>query len=92
MSGKRQSGRLVSERNYLSLVAVYNFDIEVVDSARVVALELREMLEENKLLNNGETKKEDKFFVSDYTAYFEKIARMFFEGGEINLKVADIWS
>ena len=33
---------------------------------------------------------EDKFFISDYTPYFEKIARMFFEG-EINLKKADIW-
>jgi len=33
----------------------------------------------------------DQFFISDYTSYFEKIARMFFEG-EINLKKADIWN
>jgi glutamate racemase len=32
-----------------------------------------------------------QFFVSDYTPYFEKIAKMFFEG-EINLKKADIWN
>jgi hypothetical protein len=33
----------------------------------------------------------DQFYVSDYTDYFEKIARMFFEG-EINLAKADIWN
>ena len=77
-------------RNQIS--KFYNFDIEVVDSARVVALELRGMLEENKLLNTGEKSTEDKFFVSDFTTYFEKIARMFFDGGDINLTVADIWN
>ncbi len=77
-------------RNQIS--KFYDFDIEVVDSARVVALELRRILEENDLLNTGRTKAEDRFYVSDYTTYFEKIARMFFEGGNINLAVADIWS
>lgn len=77
-------------RNQIS--KFFNFDIEVVDSARVVALELREMLEKNKLLNSGKNRTEDKFFVSDYTTYFEKIARMFFEGGDINLKIANIWN
>ena len=76
-------------RNQIS--KFYNFEIEVVDSARVVAMALRKMLEENKLLNTGKEKQEDKFFVSDYTTYFGKIAGMFFEGGDINLTVADIW-
>jgi hypothetical protein len=40
---------------------------------------------------NDSGKAGDQFFVSDYTPYFEKIARMFFEG-EINLKKADIWN
>ena len=70
----------------------YNFDIEVVDSARVVAMDLREKLEANNLLNSGKRTEADKFFVSDYTTYFEKIARMFFEGGDVNLTVADIWN
>ncbi len=70
----------------------YNFDIEVVDSARVVAMDLREKLEANNLLNSGKRTGADKFFVSDYTTYFEKIARMFFEGGDVNLTVADIWN
>ncbi|MCU0471954.1 MAG: glutamate racemase [Bacteroidales bacterium] len=67
----------------------FNFSVEVVDSAKIVAATLRESLEKNNLLNDtGKVK--DQFFISDYTPYFEKIARMFFEG-EINLKKADIW-
>ncbi|MDX9725488.1 MAG: glutamate racemase [Bacteroidales bacterium] len=68
----------------------FNFDIEVIDSARVVSLVLRETLEKNNLVSDSGLIK-DQFFVSDYTSYFEKIARMFFEG-EINLRKADIWS
>jgi len=69
---------------------IFNFNVEVVDSARIVAMILRETLEKNNLLNDKSIVK-DQFFISDYTDYFEKIARMFFEG-EINLKKADIWS
>jgi glutamate racemase len=68
----------------------YNFNIEIVDSARIVSLVLRDTLEKNNLLNDS-GKISDQFFVSDYTTYFEKIAKMFFEG-EINIKKADIWS
>lgn len=69
---------------------IFNFDVEVVDSARMVSVILRDTLEKNNLLNE-KGKVKDQFFISDYTPYFEKIARMFFEG-EINLKKADIWS
>jgi glutamate racemase len=69
---------------------IFNFDVEVVDSARIVSLILRETLEKNNLLNDSGIVK-DQFFISDFTSYFEKIAKMFFEG-EINLKKADIWS
>jgi glutamate racemase len=69
---------------------IFNFNLDIVDSARIVADTLRNALEKNNLLNPG-GKVKDQFFISDYTAYFEKIARMFFEG-EINLKKADIWS
>jgi len=67
----------------------FNFNVEIVDSARVVSHELRRVLEDNDLLNKGKTG-EDRFFVSDHTPWFEKIARMFFEG-DINLSKADIW-
>jgi glutamate racemase len=69
---------------------IFNFNVEVIDSARIVAMILRDTLEKKQLLNNSGTVR-DQFFISDYTDYFEKIARMFFEG-EINLKKADIWS
>jgi len=68
---------------------VFNFGIEVIDSARQVSQILKNTLEKNDLLNNTDNVN-DQFFVSDYTPYFEKIARMFFER-EINLKKADIW-
>jgi len=68
---------------------IFNFNVEVVDSARIVAMKMRETLESRSLLNDtGKVK--DEFYVSDYTDYFEKIARMFFEG-DINLQKADIW-
>jgi len=74
-------------RNQIS--KIFNFNVEVIDSARIVSGILRETLEKNNLLNDS-GKVHDQFFISDYTDYFEKIARMFFEG-EINLKKADIW-
>jgi glutamate racemase len=75
-------------RNQIS--KFFNFNVEVIDSAKTVSLILRETLEKKNLLNDS-GKVQDKFFISDYTLFFEKIARMFFEG-EINLKKADIWS
>jgi glutamate racemase len=75
-------------RNQIS--KFFNFNVEVIDSARTVSLILRETLERNDLLNDT-GKVTDQFFISDYTPYFEKIARMFFEG-EINLRKADIWN
>jgi glutamate racemase len=69
---------------------IFNFNVEVIDSARIVSMILRDVLEKNNLLNDS-GKVSDQFFISDYTTYFEKIARMFFEG-EINLKKADIWN
>ena len=75
-------------RNQIS--KFFNFSVEVVDSARIVAVRLREILGEHNLVNRGKAG-DDQFFVSDYTDYFEKIARMFFESS-INLRKADIWS
>jgi glutamate racemase len=69
---------------------IFNFNIEIVDSAKIVAVTLKETLEKNNLINTS-GKVKDEFYISDYTPYFEKIAKMFFEG-EINLKKADIWS
>jgi glutamate racemase len=70
---------------------IFNFNVDIVDSGRIVSQVVREALEKKNLLNDTGSKVKDRFFISDYTPYFEKIARMFFEG-EINLKKADIWS
>jgi glutamate racemase len=67
----------------------FNFNVEVVDSARIVSQRLRSVLEKNDLLNMSGSSN-DRFFVSDHTPWFEKIARMFFEG-DINLSRSDIW-
>jgi len=68
----------------------FNFNVEVVDSARIVSVAMRETLDKMNLLNDS-GHVNDRFFVSDYTGYFEKIARMFFEKN-INLQKVDIWS
>jgi glutamate racemase len=75
-------------RNQIS--KYFNFNVEVVDSARIVAAKLKDILEEENLINESRSKGKDQFFVSDYTEYFEKIARMFFEGN-LDLSKADIW-
>ena len=74
-------------RNQIS--KIFNFDVEVIDSARIVAMALMDTLKQNNMLNNSDNVS-DKFFVSDYTSYFGKIARMFFEG-DIDLQKTDIW-
>lgn len=68
----------------------FNFNVEIIDSARVVSHVLRDVLEKHQLINDTGNFK-DQFFISDYTPYFEKIAKMFFEG-DINLTKADIWN
>ena len=68
----------------------YNFDIDIVDSARIVASQVKEKLRQENLLNGNANYKTSKFFVSDYTDYFEKISRMFFEQA-IHLEKIDIW-
>ncbi len=68
----------------------FNFNVEIIDSARVVSHVLRDVLEKHQLINDTGNVK-DQFFISDYTPYFEKIAKMFFEG-DINLTKADIWN
>ena len=68
---------------------IFNFNVEIIDSAKIVSVVLRDILEKNGLMNDSGGSN-DKFFVSDYTIYFEKIARMFF-GSQINLSKVDIW-
>jgi len=55
----------------------FNFEVDVIDSAKIVADTLREELQSRNLLRT-EKAQSHEFFVSDHTDYFEIIARMFF--------------
>jgi glutamate racemase len=68
----------------------YNFDIDIIDSGKIVANSLRSMLSAKELLNDSLPVPTNKFFVSDLTRYFKQIARMFFEE-EIGLERLDFW-
>jgi glutamate racemase len=55
----------------------FNFQVNVLDSALIVAERLKSMLDANELLRKG-SKANNHFYVSDHTDYFQVIARMFF--------------
>lgn len=67
----------------------YNFEVNVVDSARIVADYLKKYLSDNDLLSSNKSDS-DTFFVSDYTPGFETIANMFFNE-KIQLIKKSIW-
>lgn len=67
----------------------FDFTVDVVDSANIVAQSLKHQLEQDHLLRKAPNPSHT-FYVSDYTEYFEAIARMFFEE-KINLVKKNIW-
>jgi glutamate racemase len=67
----------------------FNFSVDVVDAADIVARKLKITLEERQLLHTGKTGGHE-FYISDYTPYFEKIAKMFFESA-VQLEHLDFW-
>ena len=74
-------------RNQIS--KFYNFNIDVLDSARIVAQKLSDLLNKHTLQRTSRSR-EDQFFVSDYTPYFEKVSSVFFEQS-IHLQKVEIW-
>ena len=67
----------------------FNFNVKVIDSAFVAANHLRNQLKDNELLSDSLTG-EHKFYVSDYTEMFGKIAEMFFDE-TVPLEALNIW-
>ncbi len=58
----------------------YNFEVDIVDSGKIVANSLKKLLTENDLLTeNSSSQPKYNFFVSDLTQYFALIGKMFFE-------------
>ena len=68
----------------------YNFKVEILDSAKLVASFLRGVLSKKELLSDKRSVS-DKFYVSDYTDYFKVISRMFFDE-EIELEKLNLWN
>ena len=68
----------------------YNFQVEIIDSSRIVAHYVKNYLKENSLENTEQQFSYD-FFVSDYTPTFETIAEMFFEQ-KIYLEKINLWN
>lgn len=74
-------------RNQIS--RYYNFEVNVIDTARIVAESVRDFLQQNDLLSEKKVK-EDKYYISDHTQYFDAIAKMFFTE-KIDLQKKSIW-
>ncbi|MEE9463046.1 MAG: glutamate racemase [Bacteroidales bacterium] len=67
----------------------FNFGIDIIDAADIVAQKLKSTLEEMELMHKGKPDRHE-FYISDYTPYFEKISRMFFEE-EVHLEYLNFW-
>jgi glutamate racemase len=67
----------------------YNFEVDVIDSSRIVANHLRNLLVETQQLSQ-QTKPEHRFNVSDFTDYFQVISKLFFEEN-IKLEKVNLW-
>jgi glutamate racemase len=67
----------------------FNFEVDVIDSSRIVANHLRNILIQNDQLNT-QSKPVHRFLVSDFTDYFQAISRLFFEEN-IALEKVNLW-
>ena len=63
-------------------------EVEIINSARVVAQSIAQTLDAHKLRRSGVP--EDTFYVSDYTDSFKAATRIFF-GERISLQPSGIW-
>jgi glutamate racemase len=67
----------------------FNFGVDVIDSSRIVANSLRDLLIRNNQLGNL-TKPDHRFLVSDFTDNFQVISKLFFEEN-IVLEKVNLW-
>lgn len=67
----------------------YKGRVHIFDSARIVAHQVQWKLDEEKLLHQGKAAKH-RFFISDYTASFEKSTKIFFKG-KVKLEQKNLW-
>lgn len=69
----------------------YKGKVDIINSAEIVSIAVRDFLSAHKLLNPGKKAATHKFYVSDYTSSFEESAKIFF-GGKIKLKERNLWT
>jgi len=74
-------------RNQIS--RVLNFEVNVLDTARIVALYVQDYMTEHGMLA-AKPAGDNKFYISEHTHYFEVIANMFFNE-KISLEKRNIW-
>jgi glutamate racemase len=67
-----------------------NFEVNVLDTARIVALSVQELLSAKNLLATKRAG-DNHFYISDHTPYFEVIANIFFNE-KIQLEKRNIWA
>lgn len=71
------------------VVSFFKDNVEVIDSASVVAKHTKKVLKDLDLIATKKIGK-DIFYISDFTTSFEETSRLFF-GGKITLKEERIW-
>lgn len=69
--------------------AYYKGKVQIIDSSKVVAIELKEHLESLDMLNDAGGGR--KFYVSDYTKSFEESTKIFF-GEEVKIEKYPLWN
>ncbi len=67
-----------------------NFEVNVLDTARIVALSVQELLSANDLLATKRAG-DNHFYISAHSPYFEVLANMFFNE-KIQLEKRNIWA
>jgi glutamate racemase len=68
----------------------YQRDISILDSAEIVALHVKKILTQKKLLSSKKTHSH-QFFVSDFTNSFENSTKLFFKE-KIHLELKNLWA
>lgn len=71
------------------IMEYYKGHINIIDSAEIVALQVKALLARHKLLNKNK-KGKHRFYVSDYTSSFEKSTQIFFVG-KVKLEDSNLW-
>jgi len=72
------------------IVEYYKGNINIVDSADIVARYVKDLLSKSDLLNSGKAYKH-RFYISDFTKSFEESTKIFFKG-KIKLEHKNLWN